>query len=154
VLYARHEYQLRLVMVEQQTSVILTSRGYAAEGLAAAGRALSLAQRIEVAADVDGHCHLARAGQPDAAAELMHMAVADDAIVPAGYPPAVLECAIEVWQAAGEVERASQALRRALDWVDTASRGLPDELRSSFVERNPVNRRLIELGRRTFATST
>jgi hypothetical protein len=60
----------------------------------------------------------------------------------------VLECAIEVWQAAGEAERARDTLRRALDWIDAASRGLPDELRASFIERNPVNRRLLELSRR------
>jgi tetratricopeptide (TPR) repeat protein len=311
VLYARHEYHLRLIMVEQQMSVILASRGYAAEGLAAAERALSLAQRIEMAADVDGHCHLARAmalralgryaealaeiesvlprleaaqtwvlarvqleqahlflelgrtdharrllgrvrddallpageqprlvaldlllrasaadpvatadtaparsmandvsveprrrcellrtlaqctsgaerqarleqalrlaadsdlphehctarallacdlaraGQAGVAAELMRMALADTAIVPAGYPPVVLECATEVWQAAGEAERARETLHRALAWIDAAGGGLSDELRASFLERNPVNRRLLEQRRRLPAT--
>jgi len=310
VLYAQHACHLRLVMVEQQMAVLLASRGYAADGLAAAERALSLAGRIEVAPDVLGHCHLARAialralgryaealavldalipvleaaqtwvlarvqlelaqlflelgrtdrasfllarvregnllpagerprltalelllkasaadhvaagdtapalavandaaveprrrcellralalcahgaerqarleralrlaaegdlphehctarallardlaraGQAGAAAELMRMAVADEAIVPAGYPPAVLECAVEVWQAAGEAERAHETLRRVLEWIDAAGRGLPDELRASFVERNPVNRRLLEQGRRQAA---
>jgi len=306
-LYARHEYHVRLIMVEQQMSLILSGRGYASEGLAAAERALLLAGRVEMAADVLGHCHLARAialralgrfaealdvldaatpamataqnwvlarvqveqahlfldlgrpdrarfmlgrardgdllpagerprltvidlllklsgadpvaasdtgpalavandasveprrrceilralalgslgaerqsqleqalrlaaagdlphehctarallardlaraGQPGAAAELMRMALADTAIVPAGYPPAVLECAIEVWQVAGEAERARETLQRALNWIEAASCGLPDELRASFAERNPVNRRLLELGRR------
>ncbi|MFO0432901.1 MAG: ATP-binding protein [bacterium] len=307
-LYAQHAYHLRLIMVEQQMASLLTIRGYAATGLAAAERALSLADRIETAPDLLGHCHLvraialralgsyaealavleavtpmleaaqtwvlarvqlelaqlflelgrtdrasfllarvregnqlpagerprvtalelllkasaadrvapgdrapalavasdaaveprrrcellralalctqgaerqaqleqalrlaaegdlphehctvrallardlARAGQAGAAAELMRVAVADDAIVPAGYPPAVLECAIEVWQAAGERERADQALRRALDWIEAAERGLPEELRASFRDRNPVNRRLREQGSRT-----
>ena len=306
-LYARHEFHLRLVGVEQQMSVILTSRGYAVEGLAAAERSLALAGRIEIAADFDGHCNLARAmalrslgryaealaqiesvvprleaaqtwvlarvqleqahlylelgradrarqllacvrdgtllpagerprlvaldlllkaavagpvavadvaparaiandatveprrrceilralaqcasgaerqarleqalrlaadgdlphehcatrallagdlaraGQIGVAAELMRMALADPAIVPAGYPPVVLECAVDVWQAAGDTERAQETLRRALDWIENASRDLPDPLRASFLERIPVNRRLLEEGRR------
>jgi DNA-binding SARP family transcriptional activator len=312
-LYGRHEHHLRLAMVEQQSAVILVSRGHAGEGLVAAERALSLAQRVDVSLDVEAHCHLARAmalralgryaealavleaiqprlasarvwvlarvqveqahlfldlGRPDrarfllararddgllpagerprlvaldlllraaakdafaaadieaaqavvndatveprrrceilralahcaqgagrqarlehalrlatdadlphehctarallacdlaragqagAAAELMRMALADEAIVPAGYPPAVLECAVEVWQAAGDAERAGGMLRRALDWIEAAGRGLPDELRSSFFERNPVNRRLLEQGRRALAVLT
>jgi DNA-binding SARP family transcriptional activator len=306
VLYARHECHMRLAMAEQQTAVILVSRGFAVAGLAAAERALSLAERIEVAPDVQGHCHLARAialralgryaealsvleaatpaleagqtwvlarvqleqahlfvdlGRPDrarflltrvlesgrlqagerprlvalelllkagpdkvvtaadignalavaddssveprrrceilralahcahgaerqarleqalrlaaagdlphelctvrvllasdlaragqagAAAELMRMALTDRDVVPAGYPPAVLECAVEVWQVAGEPEHAQETLQRALDWIERAQRGLPDELRASFCDRNPVNRRLLELGR-------
>jgi DNA-binding SARP family transcriptional activator/tetratricopeptide (TPR) repeat protein len=308
-LYGRHEHHLRLAMVEQQSAVILVSRGHAGDGLAAAERALSLAQRVDVSLDVEAHCHLARAmalralgrcaealdvleavqprltaartwvlsrvqleqaylfldlGRPDrarfllararddgllpagerprlvaldlllkaaatdavaaadtaaalavandaaveprrrceilralaqcahgaerqarleqalrlaadadlphehctarallacdlaragqagAAVELMRMALADEAIVPAGYPTAVLECAVEVWQAAGDGERARQSLRRALDWIEAAGRGLPEELRTSFKERNPVNRRLLEQGRRAF----
>jgi tetratricopeptide (TPR) repeat protein len=123
-------------------------------------RQARLEQALRLATDADlphEHCtarallafDLARAGQAGAAAELMRMALADDTIVPAGYPPAVLECAVEVWQAAGDEERARQSLRRALDWIEAAGRALPDDLRASFLERNPVNRRLLEHGRRT-----
>ncbi|MDZ7652736.1 MAG: AAA family ATPase [Burkholderiaceae bacterium] len=125
-----------------------------------AERQARLEQALRLATEADlphEHCtarallasDLARAGQAGAAAELMRMATADADIVPAGYPPAVLECAVAVWKAAGDDERARQALHRALDWIDAAGRGLPDELRASFVERNPVNRRLLEQGRRT-----
>lgn len=60
---------------------------------------------------------------------------------------------VHFWARAEAGERAAESLRLALEWIDAASRGLSDELRSSFADRNPVNRRLIELGRRLFAPS-
>jgi DNA-binding SARP family transcriptional activator len=92
---------------------------------------------------------LARSGQPTAAAELMRMALADDAVVPAGYPPAVAECAVEVFTASGDAALAQGVLTNALAWIERAAQGLPAELRSSFVERNEVNRRLLALARRS-----
>lgn len=94
---------------------------------------------------------LARGGQPGAAAELMRTALADEAIVPAGYPPAVAECTVEVFTASGDAVLAQGALAQAVAWIERAAQGLSAELRSSFLERNEVNRRLLAMSRRTLS---
>jgi DNA-binding SARP family transcriptional activator/tetratricopeptide (TPR) repeat protein len=91
---------------------------------------------------------LARAGQTGAAAELMRVALADPDLVPAGYPPGVAECAVEVFTAAGDVSLAQRALAEAIAWIHRAGQGLPAEFRTSFVQRNEVNRRLLALADR------
>jgi tetratricopeptide (TPR) repeat protein len=92
---------------------------------------------------------LARAGQAGAATELMRSALADNDLVPAGYPPAIAECAVEVFTAAGDIALAQRALSEATAWIERARQDLPEEFRTSFVQRNEVNRRLIALAERS-----
>jgi len=92
---------------------------------------------------------LRAAGQTHAAAELIRIAVADAEVVPAGYPPAVWVTAFEVLSAAGDAVGAARQWERANAWVESAAQGLPAPLRESFLQRNAVNRRLLETGRRS-----
>lgn len=97
--------------------------------------------------------HLADAGQTGAAAELMRTALEDATVVPAGYPPAVAECAVAVFSASGDFARRDSALSGALAWIERAAAGLSDELRQSFFQRNEVNRRLLAQARATPRTA-
>jgi tetratricopeptide (TPR) repeat protein len=92
--------------------------------------------------------HLLGAGQTQAAAELMRVALRDESVVPAGYPPAVAAIAHAVLGASGEGASARRVLEAAVAWIERASNELPPEFQSSFRERNPVNRALLAaLGR-------
>jgi DNA-binding SARP family transcriptional activator len=93
--------------------------------------------------------HLHAVGQTHAAAELIRIAVADADVVPAGYPPAVWVTAFNVLSAAGDPAGAARQLERASAWVELAVQGLPGPLRESFLQRNPVNRVLVQAARRT-----
>lgn len=92
--------------------------------------------------------HLLIAGQVHAAAELVRVALSDEAIVPAGYPPAVAAIAHAVFSASGDGTAARRMFERAIEWIERASTGLPPEYQSSFRQRNPVNRALLEAARR------
>lgn len=87
--------------------------------------------------------HLLGAGQTQAAAELMRVAMQDESVVPAGYPPAVAAIAHAVLGASGETAAARRVLEAAVAWIERASNELPPEFQSSFRERNPVNRALL-----------
>lgn len=87
--------------------------------------------------------HLLHAGQSHAAAELVRLALADESITAAGYPPATAAIAHAAFSASGDAAAAQRVLARALDWVERASAALAPEFRLSFRERNPVNRALL-----------
>jgi DNA-binding SARP family transcriptional activator len=97
--------------------------------------------------------HLHAAGQTHAAAELIRIAVADTDVVPAGYPPAVWVTAFNVLSAAGDPAGAARQLERASAWVESAVQGLPGPFRESFLQRNPVNRVLVQAARRLVSLS-
>jgi DNA-binding SARP family transcriptional activator/tetratricopeptide (TPR) repeat protein len=91
--------------------------------------------------------HLLQAGQTQAARELIRVALHDETVVPAGYPPAVAATAQAVLAASGEHQAARRVLSTALDWIDRCATALAPEFRTSFLERNPVNRALLQAGR-------
>ena len=128
--------------------------------LPAAERAALLDDALRTASDfdlIDERCaaqaalaqHLLEAGQVQAARELIRIALLDEAMVPAGYPPAVAVIARAVLCASGEHIAARRVLDSAVSWIELASSGLPPGFRSSFLERNPVNRQLLGAVRMT-----
>jgi len=114
--------------------------------------ALTLASRFEL---VDERCtaqaalaeHLLGVGQMLAARELIRVSLQDETVVSAGYPPAVAAVAQAVLGASGEREAAQKILAKAVGWIERAAAALMPECRSSFLERNPVNRTLLQAAR-------
>ena len=95
---------------------------------------------------------LARAGRlPEAHAAASAAEDLGRQYAPMIDPAAVaLDCA-EAFERAGDAARAHACLRRAETLVQAASAALPDEFRSSYLQRNPVARTVIEAARRTAA---
>ena len=61
------------------------------------------------------------------------------------YRPLVwLRCA-KVLRATGEPEAASACLADGRRWIERIAASLPDQYRSSFLNRNPINRDLLAL---------
>ncbi|MDP2006822.1 MAG: AAA family ATPase [Rubrivivax sp.] len=118
-------------------------------------RAALLDEALQLASDfelVDERCtaqaalarHLLDAGQVQAARELIRVALQDPALVPAGYPPAVAAIAHAVLAASGEAQAAQAVRAAAVAWIERAAAALAPGFRSSFLERNPVNRSLLQ----------
>jgi hypothetical protein len=91
--------------------------------------------------------HLLNSGHVLAARELIRVARQDASVVPAGYPPAVAAIAHDVLAACGEPAAAQRVLADAVEWVERAAAALEPAFRASFLERNPVNRALLQTAR-------
>lgn len=121
-------------------------------------RAALLDEALRLASDfelLDERCtaqaelarHLLDAGQVQAARELVRVALQDGTVVPAGYPPAVAAVAHAVLTASGEMPAAQRVHADAVAWIERAATALAPEFRTSFLERNPVNRALLQAAR-------
>jgi DNA-binding SARP family transcriptional activator len=89
-------------------------------------------------------------GQSDAAAGQARLALAQfEQIDPLGlYRPAVWWTAFRALEAAGETAAALDSLRAGRDWIEhTAQEHVPAEYRDSFLENNPLNRKLLTAAR-------
>ena len=110
-------------------------------------RDTGLADEVHAVGALRAHA-LAAVGRVAEAVSAMRAALPPADIVPAGYPPTLFVAAAEVLAAGGEADAAHAALGRALNWLGEAVHGLPAELRSSLLERNDANRRLLQAAQR------
>jgi len=89
-------------------------------------------------------------GQSDSAAGQARLALAQfEQIDPLGlYRPTVWWTAFRALEAAGETAAALDSLRAGRDWIEhTAQEHVPAEYRDSFLENNPINRKLLTAAR-------
>ncbi len=140
------------MLVQLDVTMFLSAK----DAVALCQRVRQMAEEIEFAGIALKACalrarYLLRSGDACTAATALHEALTRFAeIQPADmYLPELWQIAVEVHEAAGEQERATEALMRAAGWIqDVAAQQVPDEFRDSYLNRNPTNRTLLAAARR------